>query len=164
MHCPFHIFNERHGELLFCRFERVRLFSAAPKRGIRILHWGCDNVRGLCWVAHAKICAVLFPLLNETGPTVTRTLTPSVTLLLTEHSHIVHSCKEKRGQIFCAFTFLPLVHFKSQNRLLCSQKHVEKLRAWLKIFESECLKVQLLRLYLDLGTSGLILKSPAFQF
>lgn len=61
MHCPFHIFNERHGELLFCRSERAGLFSAALKRGIGILQRAGDNGPRRCWVAHAKIRRALFP-------------------------------------------------------------------------------------------------------
>lgn len=46
MHCPFHIFNERHGELLFCRSEGGRLFSAALERGIGISQRAGDNGPG----------------------------------------------------------------------------------------------------------------------
>lgn len=60
MHCPFHIFNARHGEMLFCRSGRERLFSAAPKRGMRISRAVGDNGPGHGWVAHPRMRGALF--------------------------------------------------------------------------------------------------------
>lgn len=67
MHCPSPIFNERHGEVLFCRSERAKLFSAALKRGIRILRQAWDNGTRRCWVAHAKIHTALFPTQSDSA-------------------------------------------------------------------------------------------------
>lgn len=117
MHCPFHIFNEQHGELLFCRSERARLFSAALKRGIRILRQAGDNGPRRCWVAHAKICWALFPLC-ATAPTATSALRPSVTLWLAACSHIAYRCTRKEQQSL-SVAFLQLGLFlKRKNTLV----------------------------------------------
>lgn len=119
MHCPFHIFNERHGELLFCRSERARLFSAALKRGIGILQRAGDNGPRRCWVAHAKIRRALFPR-TATAPAVTRTLRPSVTLWLAACSHIACRCTREEKQSL-SVTFLPLGLFRKRKMCLLEE-------------------------------------------
>lgn len=68
MHCPFHIFNERHGEMVFCRSGRTRLFSAALKRGIGISRPGGDNGPRHGWVAHPRIRRALFRTQRPRSP------------------------------------------------------------------------------------------------
>lgn len=141
MHCPFHISNEQHGELLFCRSERARLFSAVLKRGIGISQWDGDNGPQRCWVAHAGMHRALFPI-SAAAPAVTRTLWPSVTVWRAAWSHIAYRCprKEKRS---LPSAFLQLGLFL--KRKIHSLDEIP----WNWSFNPEVSNTRLLQSYLD---------------
>lgn len=95
---PFLIFNVQHGELLFCRSGGARLLFVPPL-SVELGFCTRPLTMGLCAVGWHMLGSLGYcspPLSIRQGRLMgSKTLRPSVTLLPTEHSHIVHSCTKR---------------------------------------------------------------------